>query len=146
MLAAQGGANVIYGAGMLENGLSVDCGKMVLDCDTFKMIKHAINGIPISDESMAINTIKEIGIGGNFLTHQHTLQHCRTALSIPDIFDRRTREDWTADGGKIALENAYSKAIDIIEKHKSLPLPDGVPEKLREIILEAEAEHGIKSS
>ncbi len=143
MLAAQSGANVIYGAGMLENGLCVDFGKMVLDCDAFKMIKHVIGGISMTDESMAINTIKEVGIGGNFLSHEHTLKHCRTAVSQPNIFDRRTREDWVLDGGKDIIENAYEKAIHIIDNHEPMPLPDGVADKLREIITDAEMEYGV---
>lgn len=131
MLAAQSGANVIYGAGMLENGLCVDFGEMVLDCDAFNSM---------TDESMAINTIKELGIGGNFLSHEHTLKHCRTAVSQPNIFDRRTREDWVLDGGKDIIENAYEKAIHIIDNHEPMPLPDGVADKLREIITDAEME------
>lgn len=134
MLAAQSGANVIYGAGMLENGLCVDFGEMVLDCDAFNSM---------TDESMAINTIKELGIGGNFLSHEHTLKHCRTAVSQPNIFDRRTREDWVLDGGKDIIENAYEKAIHIIDNHEPMPLPDGVADKLREIITDAEMEYGV---
>lgn len=143
MLAAQGGVNVIYGAGMLENGLCFDMGKLILDCDIFRMIKHLMGGISITDYDMAVNVIKEIGPGGHFLSHEHTLNNFKTSLSQPMIFDRRTRESWLADGGKGVIENGYEEAIRILDSHVPLPLSEEVLKKLRSIVEEAEAELGV---
>lgn len=143
MLAAQGGVNVIYGAGMLENGLCFDMGKLILDCDIFRMIKHFMGGISTTDYEMAVNVIKEIGPGGHFLSHEHTLNNFKRSLSQPMFFDRRTRESWLVDGGKNIIENGYAEAIRLLDEHKPLPLPDDVTQKLRVIVEEAEAEMGV---
>jgi len=39
------GANLIYGLGMLESGMTFDFGQLVLDAEFARMIKHAVHGI-----------------------------------------------------------------------------------------------------
>ena len=144
LLAAQGGANVIYGAGMLENGICVDLAKMILDCEVFRMIKMTIGGISVTDENMAVDIIKQVGVGGEFLTHEHTLRFCRTAHSQSELFDRQTREAWIVDGKRDIVEKAYEKALDILNNHNPDPLPDEVVAELRAIVERAELEYGLE--
>ncbi|MBQ6811093.1 MAG: trimethylamine methyltransferase family protein, partial [Firmicutes bacterium] len=54
MLPALAGANVIYGLGMLELGITFDFGQLVIDNEIAMMIKHVVNGIEINDYNMAV--------------------------------------------------------------------------------------------
>jgi trimethylamine--corrinoid protein Co-methyltransferase len=58
---------MIYGSGMLESGITFDYGQLVLDCEMARMIKHTVQGFPVTDDSLALDVIKEIGPGGHFL-------------------------------------------------------------------------------
>ena len=105
MLPALAGANVIYGLGMLEMGITFDLAQLVLDHEITRMILHSLQGVPVNDETLAVDVIKEMGIGKDYLSHESTYTHMKTQ-SRAQLMDRRMREDWEADGGK----NIYQRA------------------------------------
>ena len=41
-MAAQGGANIIYGAGMIEMGMTFDVAQLLIDSEIFKMVLHTL--------------------------------------------------------------------------------------------------------
>lgn len=133
------GANLIYGLGMIEMGMTIDYGQMVMDNEFARMIKYLVQGIPVNDETLAVNVIKEIGIGKDFLSHASTYKHMRTQ-SQPKLIDRRMREDWQAAGATDIYQRALEEARYILENHKPDPLPDDVLAAIRSIVEEAEAE------
>lgn len=136
---------MIYGSGMLESGITFDYGQLILDCEFIRMIKHTIAGIPISDDTLAIDPIKEIGSGGDFLMHQHTFNHMRSQ-SHPELIDRKMRADWEKDGATDVYDRAMAKARYILENHRSAPLADEVLSTIRSIVVETEREMGIPPS
>ena len=138
------GANLIYGLGMIEMGMTIDYGQMVMDNEFARMIKYLVQGIPVNDETLAVDVIKEIGVGKDFLSHESTYKHMRTQ-SQPKLIDRRMREDWQAAGGTDIYQRALEEARYILENHKPDPLPDPVLSTIRSIVEEAEAELGIRA-
>ena len=138
-MPALAGANLIYGSGMIEMGMTMDFGQLVIDNEFAGMIKHIVQGIIVNDETLSVDAIKEIGIGKDFLSHQSTLKYMKTQ-SQPDLIDRRMREDWEASGRTDMYQRAWERARYILETHRPEPLPDNVLEKLRSIVEEAEDE------
>jgi trimethylamine--corrinoid protein Co-methyltransferase len=138
------GANLIYGLGMIEMGMTIDYGQMVMDNEFARMIKYLVQGIPVNDETLAVDVIKEIGVGKDFLSHASTYKHMRTQ-SQPKLIDRRMREDWQAAGATDIYQRALEEARYILENHKPDPLPDDVMAAIRSIVEEAEAELGIRT-
>jgi trimethylamine--corrinoid protein Co-methyltransferase len=135
---------MIYGLGMLESGITFDYGQLVLDCEMARMIKHTVQGFQVTDDSLALDVIKEIGPGGHFLMHQHTFDLMKTQ-SRPEIIDRRSRDVWETAGATTAYERATKKAQWILENHKPEPLSDDVLAIVRSIVVETEKELGVKS-
>ena len=142
LMAALAGANLIYGPGMLESGITFDFAQLVMDNEFARMIKHTIGGFPVNEESLAVGVIDQIGPGKDFLMHAHTFNHMRTQ-SRPDLIDRKGMEDWKAAGGKDIYRKASEKARDILDNHKPEPLPDNVVAEIKSIIAETEIELGI---
>ena len=138
-MPALAGANLIYGSGMIEMGMTMDFGQLVIDDEFAGMIKHIVQGIIVNDETLSVDAIKEIGIGKDFLSHQSTLKYMKTQ-SQPDLIDRRMREDWEASGRTDMYQRASERARYILETHRPEPLPDNVLAKLRSIVEEAEDE------
>ncbi len=139
------GANLIYGLRMIEMGMTIDYGQLVMDNEFAKMIKHTVQGIPVNDETLAVDVIREIGIGKDFLSHDSTYNHMRD-LSQPKLIDRRTREEWAADGNTDMYQRAMKEARYILENHKPDPLPEAVLRTMRSIVEDAEAELGVSNS
>jgi trimethylamine--corrinoid protein Co-methyltransferase len=142
LLAALAGVNVVYGLGMLESGVTIDFGQLVMDNEFAGMIKHVLNGIPVDDENLAVDVIHDIGPLKDFLAHKHTLKHMRSQ-SQPSLIDRRRRSKWQELGGTDIYERASDKAREILETHEPDPLPDGVLETIRSIVEGAEEELGV---
>ena len=142
LMPALAGANLIYGLGMIESGMTFDFGQLVMDDEFAGMIKQCVGGIPVNDETLALDVIHEIGPFQDYLSHDHTMAHMRST-SQPALIDRRVRDEWAAMGSSTLHERALVKARAIIETHVPEPLPEGVPEKLAAIIAAAERELGV---
>ncbi len=144
LLPAMAGANVIYGLGNTETGVTMDYGQMVMDNEFAGLIKFTVGGIPVNDETLAVDVIREVGPGKDFLSHEHTFQNMKTAQTYPKLMDRKIRVQWKKDGSKSIHDRSWEKALEIIENHKPVPLPEDVRKGMREIVLEAEAEFAEK--
>jgi trimethylamine--corrinoid protein Co-methyltransferase len=141
-LPALAGANLIYGLGMIEMGMTIDFGQLVMDNEFARMIKFVLQGIPVNSEMLAVDAIREVGIGKNFLSHISTINHMKSQ-SQPQLIDRRARERWTTEGSKDIYQRAVEEARHILETHKPDPLPDDVLATIRGIVEEAEEELGV---
>jgi trimethylamine---corrinoid protein Co-methyltransferase len=142
LLAALAGTNLIYGAGMIESGMTFDYGQMVMDADFIKMIKFAVGGIPVNDDTLSVDLIKEVGQFKDYLAHENTYDHMRM-YPQPRLMDRRMREDWEASGSKDMYTKAMEFAREILKTHKPDPLSDHILAELRAIVQGAEEELGV---
>ncbi len=134
---------MIYGVGQLETGIAVDYGQLVIDDEFIGMVKNVLKGIPVNDETLAVDVIREIGPHGHFLAHDHTFKHMKTDQTHPELIDRRDREGWKASGAKSLYDRAWEKAKHILKTHKPEPLPSDVVSTIRSIVDEAEEELGV---
>ena len=141
-MAALAGANLIYGAGMTESGVTFDYAQYVLDNDMARMIKHTVQGIPVSDENLDLADIHAVGSFGDYLSLDSTLRHMRD-LSTPRFMDRRVREDWKAMGGKDAYAAAKEAAVQILEEHHPEPLPAEASDGIDAVLRDAEVRAGL---
>jgi trimethylamine--corrinoid protein Co-methyltransferase len=140
MCAAMAGANLIYGAGMLDSGLIFSYAQLVIDNDIFKMIRKVMQGMRVDDENLAVDIIKSVGPGGDFLMQDHTMKYMRTLPSVPNLIDRGNRENWLASGEKGLAEKAAEKAAEILTNHAPVPLSDEAKSALRSVVEESDAE------
>jgi trimethylamine--corrinoid protein Co-methyltransferase len=142
-LSALAGANIIFGSGVLEQGLTIDYAKLIMDAEMIRMIQTATRGVTISDETLAFDVIHEVGPGGAYISHDHTFNSMRSQ-SRAELFDRRSRGSWMKKtGGEAMIERAYEAATKILAEHQPHPLPDGTADILREIVDEFEKEQGV---
>lgn len=139
LLPALAGANMIYGLGMLEGGLTWDYASMIMQNEMAKQLLQCVRGITVNDEEMAMEVIKSVGPGGEFISHEHTFQNFRK-LSAPKLLDRYNREAWIGNGSKDIVQKSYEKSREILENFKPEPLPENIQKQLRDIVEEAEAE------
>ena len=130
---------MIYGLGMLEGGLTWDYAQMYMQNEMAKMVLMCVKGMPINDEKMAMEVIKSVGPGGEFISHEHTFRNFRE-LSAPNLLNRQNRDGWKAAGSKDIVTRSYEKSRDVLENFKSTPLPENIQKQLAECVKEAEAE------
>jgi trimethylamine---corrinoid protein Co-methyltransferase len=136
------GANLIYGAGMLESGMTIDYAQLVMDAEFARLIKFCVNGVPVTDETLSVDVIHDVGAFSDFLSHEDTYRHMREQ-SQPQLIDRRVREEWSAAGSTSLYDRARAEAIRLLESHQPTPLPGGVAAEMAAIVAEAERELGV---
>jgi trimethylamine--corrinoid protein Co-methyltransferase len=141
-MAALAGANMIYGAGMTESGVTFDAAQLVIDDEIAKMIKHVVAGITVNDETLAVDDIHAVGPFGDFLSLDATMRHMRSQ-SQPALLDRRVREDWQAAGAFEVYDKARERARQIIEDHRPEPIDADVAAAMRRIVETADREVGV---
>jgi trimethylamine--corrinoid protein Co-methyltransferase len=141
LLPALAGANIIYGMGMLEMGMTFSFGQLVLDDAIARMVKRVVRGVDVTDYTLAVDEIKEVGggQGKDFFTLDHTIDNMRTEQAVGGIFDRTPRMIWeVAVGGKDVGVRAAEIAREVLATHKPEPLEQSVKNELRRIVASAE--------
>jgi trimethylamine--corrinoid protein Co-methyltransferase len=128
--------------GMVESGMTWSHTQLMIDNDIVTMIKRAIQGIDVTDDTMAVDIVKQAHEIKDFLHQRHTVKFMREQ-SRPKLIDRTTRGTWEAKGGKDLTEVAREEAKRIIKTHQPEPLSDDVKKILREIVKSAEKEKGV---
>lgn len=128
---------------MIEMGMTMDYGQLVMDNEFAEMIKFLLKGVPVNDETLAVDTLLKVGSFGHFLNQKHTLKHMQTAQTHPVLLDRQRRERWKKMGGKDIYQKAWEKAERILETHQPEPLAENVAANIRSIVVETEKELGL---
>ena len=143
LVPALGGANQIYGAGMIESGVTIDYGVLVMDNEIARMVKYILRGIPTNDETLMVDEIIEVGSEEDFLSRMSTLKLMRAHQSKAGIIDRRVREEWEMDGGTDMYYRCNEKAKELVANHKVEALPSDVVDEIRAIVKKSEKNAGV---
>ena len=141
LIPALAGANLIYGPGMLESGITFDYAQLVLDSEFIRMIKYVLHGFAVDKESLAVDVINAASASGDFISQRHTLAHM-DHHSRPELIDRSRRQKWEAAGARDSYQRALEKTRDILQNHHPEPLPQKVRADIQSIITETEGELG----
>ncbi|KKS44684.1 MAG: hypothetical protein A2Y13_02330 [Planctomycetes bacterium GWC2_45_44] len=72
--------------GQLENGATFSPIQLVMDNEIVRYVRRAITGFEVTDKSINVDIIKEIGIGGNYLQTEDTLNQFREFLNLSPFF------------------------------------------------------------
>ncbi len=131
-MASASGADMLLGAGLLHGSRILSYEQMVMDCEIYSIVRKMLSGITVDDESLALEVIRSVGPGGNFLAQKHTRKHMHD-LWMPRLMDRRPYEQWSEkkDG---AFEWAQQRARDLLKNHHPDPLDTRLAQELKDII------------
>jgi trimethylamine--corrinoid protein Co-methyltransferase len=125
-------SDMLLGVGLLHGSRIWSYEQMLMDCEIFDLVRKTLQGIEVNDETLALEAIRAVGPGGNFLTQKHTRKHMRE-IWLPQFMDRRPYNAWEEkqDG---APEWARAKAQEILATHQPEPLAPELSRELERII------------
>jgi len=112
-MAGLTGTNVNHDLGYLEFGLTYSFDLLVMANESVGQLRRIFEGIPVNRESQALDAIREVGPGGNFLDCDHTLDHYRENW-FPGVTDRNTFERWTQLGSLTMEQRCKAKIAKIL--------------------------------
>jgi trimethylamine--corrinoid protein Co-methyltransferase len=133
MTALLHGANIVHDVGFMDSGMQGSLALQVIANDTLGFLRAATAGVPVNEETLALDVIEELGPTGDYLSHKHTLTHFKEPF-YSRLADKGTYSQWL-DRGATAMEERAAREVDkILEHHKPEPLPPDVQAALRAIV------------
>jgi len=133
-MAAMSGGNLIHDVGYMESGMCSSLQSLVIADEVIGQVKRLVRGIEVSEETLALDVIADVGPGGNYLSEEHTFVNFKKEWFFPTLFNRQRYQNWDAAGRPDLAVNAQKKLLDIIQKHQPKQLDERVKLKIHEIV------------
>ena len=139
--SALAGVNfMLHTAGWLEGGLSMGYEKFVMDADQAGMLAVLLNGVELSENSLAMDAFREIGPGGHFLGAAHTQANFESAFYRSEIADNNSFEQWEEEGSMDAAMRANLKWKKMLNEYEAPALDPAIDEALLEFVAKRKSE------
>ena len=119
-LLGQAGGNMIYeSAGMHASLLGFCLESLVIDNDLIGSIMRTVRGIEVTDESLSLETIRQVCIEGpgHFLGHEQTLGLMQAEYIYPEVGDRASPKEWIEQGSTNVVQRARQRTQTILAEH-----------------------------
>ena len=134
-LAGHSGTNLVYeSAGMHASLLGVSLESFVIDNDMLGAVNRTIRGIEINDESLSIDVMRDVCIGGptHYLGHDQTMDLMQKDYVYPDVGDRTSPKEWAEQGSTDVIQKAQLRVDEILSSHFPRYIDDATDSMLRE--------------
>ncbi|MEE2717814.1 MAG: trimethylamine methyltransferase family protein [SAR324 cluster bacterium] len=129
-----------HSAGWNEAGMHCSIAKFVVDAEQCAMGYRMTEGPRWDDFDEALAAVRDIGPGGHYLGHPHTLANFERAFFMPQLFDNNSIEQWKAEGSKEITERALGYAKKLLRDYEEPKLDEAVNEALLDYIARRERE------
>ena len=144
-LEALSGNSLVHGIAALEGAKAASIELLVIADEIIGWLRAAVQGLEISQETLALDVIEEVGLENLYVSTEHTLRHCRDDWR-PALFDCRRYDSWQQAGELSLIDRAKARVADIVANS---PGPRSFPPKVRarmdSIVLEADRRAGNSS-
>ncbi len=128
-------ANIIlHSAGWLEAGLVCSMEKFILDVEGLAMMHRFLQGLEITDETLALDSIADVGPGGHHFGTAHTLGRYLTEFYLPIVSDRQNYDNWLDNGALDAAHRAHQVAKELLQRYEQPPLDPATEEALQDFV------------
>ncbi len=137
IMGALQGCNIMHDVFYMEFGLTGSLELLLINNEVIGRAKRLLQGIETDRENLAVDAIKRVGPGGNFLGDPHTAKHFRQNWQT-ELSDFNSFENWTAAGSRTMLERAREKVFHILANHQPRPVTAEVKSKIDQVLKKAE--------
>jgi len=145
--ALMGHANfIMHGAGWLEGGLCASFEKFVLDAEMLQMMSEVMTPLEVSEDSLGLEAIREVGPGGHFFGAAHTLARYERAFYSPMLSDWRNFETWEEAGSETATQRANRLYKSVLAGFTPPPLDPAILEALDDFVSRRTREGGAEAA
>ena len=139
--AALVGGNMIHDVGYLEQGLTSSAEMMVASDEIIDMVKRILRGVPVTDETKALDVMDQVGPGGHYQDHEHTYNRVKTEIWRPKLIDRQNWEHWMAAGSKTYRQRVHERVVAILDAETEPLMDKKMLGELRQICELADQRH-----
>lgn len=125
---------VLHAAGWLEGGLVASYEKLALDVEVLRMFERLRGGVAIDVDQLAFDAIADVGPGGMFLAHDHTLARFRADLYMSPLFRSQAHPTWLKQGARTADIVATDRWKELLASYEDPGIDPDLDAELRAFI------------
>jgi len=137
LLNAMAGVNLIHDVGYMGQGLVGHPAALVVCDEIISYTRRFMRGFEIDDDHFDLDTIRQVGAGGSFLSAPQTARLLRSEHWYPNLCNRDSVGSWQEKGGLDMAALAVEKARDILRNHATEALSESLQKELVRIRLHA---------
>jgi len=131
--------NLVHDVGYIEYG-STSSMEMLVVCDeVIRDVRFIVDGVEVSERTLAREPIHRAQPGGGFLADDHTLDNWKWAQWRPALLDRTRYDRWVEMGSKDICARANERARQVLADHQVPPLPEEAEEVIAQVLKAREA-------
>ena len=136
-----GGADLMLNPGMFSSGMIATFEQLVIDNEILGYLERVVRGMQVNEETLAVDLVRKVGHGGQFLKEPHTLREFRSQLWMPDISCRSAFGRWLNRGGHDVVATAKKKAEEILQSHFIEKMDADASSTISQIVNDFQASH-----
>lgn len=107
----------------------VDFADLLYCNECMGQIRRMARGVELTEDKLALDVMKEVGHGGNFLDQMHTAMNFRKEIWRGKLVAKGNWDDWMKNGGLDIKEKAIEAVRKMIEENKDMKFLDKEVEK-----------------
>lgn len=134
VMAGLSGLNMVYEAAGMHASLLGFCHEsLILGDDLIGQALRCVRGIEVSDETLALEQIRSVCIGGtgHYLGTEETLGRMQTDHVYPNLGDRTSPKEWVERDKPDLIARATTRKDEILSQRASARLDPEVDAKIR---------------
>ncbi len=125
---------ILHAAGWSDGGLTASFEQMVIDAEMLETVGRFFAGVPVDDETLALDVIAHVGAGGHFLGEEHTRRHFKTEFYFPTLADTEAYETWVKKGSMDAYARATERWKKLLATYQEPRLDPAIDEALKDFM------------
>lgn len=131
---AMAGADIFGHLGIAGVDQASSLAMLLMQHEIIGYVERMMRGFEISDETLGLDVLREVGHDGNFLAERHTVRHFRKELWFPQLLDREFWKTWADEGASTLHERCIEMKDEILRTHVPEPLDADTSRELDGIV------------
>jgi len=144
MCAIYGRQNFVHDNGYMGLGQMGALQAIIGANELLNFVKRYAADIEITDDTLLFESIREVGIGGNFLERRETSRRFRKEYYFPKLLNRQRHGSWKSAGSPTMEEKFTKRAKEIIEGDCPVFIDEKLEAEFDAIIEEHERFYGLR--
>ncbi len=134
-MAYANGADLTFGTGLLDGSRILCLENVVVDDEVFGMVRRMLRGVEVNEETLAVDLVKRMGFGGDYLFDRHTRDHVRE-LWQARLGETGGYDAWVQAGRRGVVEKAADRVREILAAEPE-PFPEDLGREIDAVIAAA---------
>ena len=127
---------VLHSCGILGAYMAMNLAKFIADEELWRSALKMNSEVIVDADAIDLDTIQEVGVDGEYLTHPRTLELCRTEFLATDILNRLPWDAWQSAGDTDISARAHRVALKRLEAYQKPDIDPAIQRDLENFVAE----------